>query len=117
KERHVGIWLWKHSKELRDPAARRSFFKRCHDLGVAGVKVDFFDHEAKEVIDFYHALLREAAENRLLVNFHGANKPAGEARTWPQLMKAIPAAWDETVVLPLSEIGEVAAFARRSSDA
>jgi alpha-glucosidase len=47
------------------------------------VKVDFFDHEHKEVIDLYHTLLREGAENRILFDFHGANKPAGESRTWP----------------------------------
>jgi len=26
-----------------------------HDLGVSGAKIDFFDHEAKEVIDLYEA--------------------------------------------------------------
>jgi alpha-glucosidase len=35
------------------------------------------------VIDLYHAILRDAAENRLMLDFHGANKPAGESRTWP----------------------------------
>jgi alpha-glucosidase len=33
-----------------------------------------------------------------------------------EMIKSIPAAWDETIVLPPSEIGEVAAFARRSGD-
>jgi alpha-glucosidase len=33
------------------------------------------------------------------------------------MIKAIPAVWDETIVLPASEIGELAAFARRSGDA
>jgi alpha-glucosidase len=83
KEHHVGIWLWKHSKSLRDPQARHDFFKHCHDLGITGVKIDFFDHEAKEVIDLYQSLLKEAAEYQLLVDFHGANKPTGESRTWP----------------------------------
>jgi alpha-glucosidase len=32
------------------------------------------------------------------------------------MIKSIPAVWDETIVLPISEIGEVAAFARRSGD-
>src|SRR5439155_14524480 len=83
KEHKVGIWLWKHSRQIRDPAERRQFFQHCRDLGVAGVKLDFFDHEAKEVIDLYQAALKDAAEFRLMVDFHGANKPAGEARTWP----------------------------------
>jgi alpha-glucosidase len=198
KGQHVGIWLWKHSKSLRDPQARHDFLKRCHDLGVTGVKIDFFDHEAKEVIDLYESLLRETAEFKLLVNFHGANKPTGESRTWPneltreaikgmeaskladrathdatlpftrllagpgdytpvhfgerrrnttwahqvatgaifggplltyaahpdnilanpccEMVKNVPAVWDETVVLPPSEIGEVAVFARRSGN-
>jgi alpha-glucosidase len=79
----VGIWLWKHSKDLRDPAARKGFFDLCRDVGAAGVKIDFFDHEHKEVVELYAVMLREAAERRILVNFHGANKPAGESRTWP----------------------------------
>jgi alpha-glucosidase len=32
------------------------------------------------------------------------------------MIKSIPAVWDETIVLPDSEIGELAAFARRSRD-
>lgn len=32
------------------------------------------------------------------------------------IIKDIPAVWDETIVLPCSEIGKIAAFARRSGD-
>ena len=83
RERGVGIWLWKHSKELRTPEARTAFFELCNRVGAVGAKIDFFDHEHRDVIDVYHALLREAAAHRLMLNFHGANKPAGESRTWP----------------------------------
>jgi alpha-glucosidase len=83
KRHGVGIWLWRHGKELRDPATRTAFFDMCRSFGVAGVKIDFFDHEAKEVVDYYQTLLRETAEHHLLVNFHGSNKPTGESRTWP----------------------------------
>ncbi|HEY2158456.1 MAG TPA: glycoside hydrolase family 97 catalytic domain-containing protein, partial [Isosphaeraceae bacterium] len=83
KARGVGIWLWKHSKELRTPEERREFFQKLQVAGVAGAKIDFFDHEAKEVMDLYPALLREAAAHRIMCDFHGANKPAGESRTWP----------------------------------
>jgi alpha-glucosidase len=82
----VGIWFWKHRKDLRTPEARRQFFKLCQDVGVVGAKIDFFDHEAKEIIDVYQVLLQESGEYKLMVNFHGANKPAGEARTWPNEM-------------------------------
>jgi alpha-glucosidase len=86
RERGVSIWLWLHSRDQQDPAERRRLFERLHSLGVAGIKVDFLDHEAKETIDLYQAILRDAAEQQLMVNFHGANKPTGESRTWPNEM-------------------------------
>ncbi len=84
REHGVGVWLWKHSRDIHEPEARSQFFKQCQEAGVAGVKIDFFDHEAKEVIDLYQAALRESASHRLMVDFHGANKPAGESRTLAQ---------------------------------
>ena len=86
REHGVGIIVWYHSGRLHTPEARREFFDRCSDAGVAGVKIDFFDNEAKEVVDLYQTLLKEAAEHRLIVDFHGANKPTGESRTWPNEM-------------------------------
>lgn len=198
KARGVGIIVWKHSRDLRTPEARKTFFDLLARVGVAGAKIDFFDHEAKEIVDLYATLLRDAAERRLVLNFHGANKPTGEARTWPneltreavsgfergktpawathdttlpftrylagagdftptvfgerrretswahqiaaaatftspllvygghprsfldnpavEIIKSIQAVWDETRVLPFSEIGDVAGFARRRGD-
>jgi alpha-glucosidase len=196
KAKNVGIWFWKHSKSLRNKASRDSFFQRCYNLGVVGVKIDFFDHEAKEVIDLYEDILKETAKYHLMVDFHGANKSTGLARTYPnemvreavkgmeaskltdrathettipftrqlagpaeytvvhlgdrkknttwahqvasaaiisaplltyaanpdsilavpaiaEMIKTIPCTWDETIVLPGSAIGELAAFARR----
>ncbi len=83
RQQNVGIWFWKHSKDLRTPDNREKFFSLCNRVGVVGAKIDFFDHEAKEVIDLYQVLLRTAAEHQVMVEFHGANKPAGESRTWP----------------------------------
>ena len=83
KQQDVKLWFWKHSRMLRTPQAREDFFSLLSRFGVAGAKIDFFDHEAKEIIDLYQALLRSAAEHRIMVEFHGANKPAGESRTWP----------------------------------
>jgi len=197
-KQNVKLWFWKHSRALRTPQAREEFFTLLKRVGVVGAKIDFFDHEAKEIIDFYQALLRSSAEHEIMVEFHGANKPAGESRTWPneltreairglenrsmslravhnttlpftrflaghadytpvhfgarrretswahqiataivftsplmiygahpqhilenpavELIKTIPTVWDETVVLPPSEIGVVAIFARRRGD-
>ncbi|MBW3128610.1 glycoside hydrolase family 97 protein [Hymenobacter profundi] len=85
----VKVWVWKAYPDhdgtpgLKDPTARKAFFKRCKDTGVVGLKIDFFDTESQEIIDFYQAALHDAAELQLMLDFHGANKPTGESRTWP----------------------------------
>jgi len=82
----VRALFWRHSKELRTPEQREEFFARLHRLGVAGAKIDFFDHEAKELIDLYEDLTRLAAKYQCIVVFHGSNKPTGRYRTWPNMM-------------------------------
>jgi alpha-glucosidase len=79
----VGIWLWKNRRDLSTRESREAFFDLCNRTGVVGVKIDFFDSEAKDTIDLYREILRETAAHHLLVNFHGSDKPTGEQRTWP----------------------------------
>lgn len=83
----VRAFVWKHAKELNLPegdfAALREFLDRVRDAGAAGVKVDFMNSESLATIVFDERVLREAAARRLLVNFHGCQKPSGEARTYP----------------------------------
>ena len=87
--RHVKIWAWKAYPDrkgvpgLKDSVQRLLFFKKCHELGIAGLKIDFFDGEGQQVIKFYQAALRDAAKYHLMIDFHGSNKPTGESRTWP----------------------------------
>ena len=88
--RDVGIFVWHAYPEgrndgpgLTDRAKREEFFQRCKAAGVKGVKVDFFNSESKKTVDAYQDILRMTAEYQLMVNFHGANKPTGEVRTWP----------------------------------
>ena len=83
RKQNVGVIFWRHTNQLRTPEARDAFFTMLRDLGVSGAKLDFFDHEAKEVIDLYEALLRKAAEHHIALVFHGSNKPTGRERTWP----------------------------------
>ncbi len=90
RERGVGILLWHAYKDnrkdgpgLTTTAARETFLRRCGEAGVQGVKIDFFDAESKALVEVREEILRVAAQHRLAVNFHGVNKPTGEARTWP----------------------------------
>lgn len=195
----VKTWLWKACPDRRgipglyDPKARETFFRKCAELGVAGVKLDFLNSEDTRHVAFMNDTIREAAKHRLPVVFHGCNKPTGLDYAWPnelsreglrgqeygvnspldqrhpfgrllaghadyspfwcepkggsagtrahnlatlvtytsevmlpcehpekirdlpeaEFFKSVPLVWDETRVLPLSEFGRCAAFARR----
>jgi hypothetical protein len=73
---------------MRDRDLRRAEFKHIADMGIKGIKVDFFNSDKQIAIDQYLDILRDAAEYRLVVNFHGCTIPRGWHRTWPNLMTA-----------------------------
>jgi len=54
--------------------------------GAAGIKVDFMDRDDQQMVNFYERLVRRAAEYHLVVDFHGAYKPTGLRRTFPNLL-------------------------------
>jgi alpha-glucosidase len=201
KTRGVRIWIWVHCNDVANSATRTNFLDRAVALGVVGVKIDFQPEANVRWVDWYDETLRAAAARRLMVDFHGANKPIGRERIWPNemtresirghewhilryrrtlppahdtilpftryvigpgdytptvfnprelrgftwsrelaqaivftspflcyadhptnylnnpaidVLKNIPATWDETLVLPGSQIGKCAAFARRT---
>ncbi|ULC58033.1 glycoside hydrolase family 97 protein [Flaviramulus sp. BrNp1-15] len=65
---------------------RNTEFKKLNDIGVSGVKIDFFGGDGQSMIKYYHDILKDAAEYKLLVNFHGTTLPRGWQRTYPNLM-------------------------------
>lgn len=85
----VKIWVWKAYPDragipgINTPEKRKEFFAKCKELGIVGLKIDFFDSEAQEIVDFYQDALKDAAKYQIMMDFHGANKPTGENRTWP----------------------------------
>ncbi len=199
RQRGVGLWLWKHSKQLRTPQEREAFFReaprfrrgggenrllrprtsgsgrplcrpagrsrqvpcphqlpwrqqahrRAADLaqrtgarGRARHGVEPIDparaprrhaslHAVPRRSRRLHARAFRCAPGRYHLDApdrHGcrvhralltyAAHPANLLKSpGVEMIKSIPASWDETIVLPVSEIGEVAAFARRSGDA
>ncbi|MGZ3846848.1 MAG: glycoside hydrolase family 97 catalytic domain-containing protein, partial [Flavisolibacter sp.] len=52
-------------------------------MGVKGFKVDFFDRDDQEMVDFVYTLVKKAAENKLMIDMHGMYKPTGLQRTYP----------------------------------
>jgi hypothetical protein len=61
-------------------------FSKLKKLGVAGVKIDFFESEKQDMIKYYLDILDDAAEYEMMVYFHGCLVPRGWARTYPNLM-------------------------------
>ncbi|MDT8390071.1 MAG: glycoside hydrolase family 97 catalytic domain-containing protein [Lentisphaeria bacterium] len=87
QEKKIGAFVWKHSKEINDPAGdwekMRTFFDKVKAAGAVGMKIDFMNSESKATIDFEIAALKLAAQRKLLINFHGCHKSTGEARSYP----------------------------------
>jgi len=71
---------------LNKPEDREREFAWLEQIGVAGVKIDFFSGENQRNMDYCIDLLESAARHHLLVNFHGATVPRGWQRTYPNLL-------------------------------
>jgi alpha-glucosidase len=84
KEKNVGLFLWCiwHTLDKQMPQAMEQFQK----WGIAGLKVDFMDRDDQEVVNFYERLATEAAKRKILINYHGAMKPTGLERTYPNVI-------------------------------
>lgn len=82
----VGVLVWHHHRDMLSEDDMEARLGELAALGVRGVKVDFFDSDSQERIALYDALARSTARHRLLLNCHGATKPAGERRRWPHLL-------------------------------
>ena len=84
KQKHVGIILWVVWKTLDDQF--ESALNQFEKWGVKGLKVDFMQRDDQPVMNFYERVSREAAKRKMLVDFHGAIRPATMTRTWPNLV-------------------------------
>lgn len=84
KQKSVGLimWVvWKTLDQQMQPA-----LDQFATWGVKGIKVDFMQREDQWMVNYYERVAREAARRRLLVDFHGAYKPTGLYRTWPNVI-------------------------------
>jgi len=55
-------------------------------MGVKGFKVDFMDRDDQEMVNFYYEAAGIAARHKMLIDFHGAYKPTGLNRTYPNVI-------------------------------
>ena len=94
----VGLLLWYNSAGdwntvkytpkgmLTTKESRQKEFSRLKEMGIKGIKIDFFGGDGQSVIKYYIDILNDAAQYGLLVNFHGATLPRGWHRTYPHLV-------------------------------
>jgi alpha-glucosidase len=82
KQRNVRLILWLHAYDLERYGVERgcALFAKW---GVAGLKIDFMNSDSQETVAWYERVISTAARHKLLVDFHGAYKATGLARTWP----------------------------------
>ena len=84
RQKNVGIILWVVWKTLDDQLLPA--LDQFEKWGVKGIKVDFMQRSDQILIDYYHKVSRETAKRKMLVDFHGDQKPASMTRTWPNLI-------------------------------
>jgi alpha-glucosidase len=84
KSKNVDLLLWtswlvldKQMEEALDKFAQ---------WGIKGIKVDFMQRDDQEMVNYYEKVAKAAAKRKLMVDFHGAYKPTGWSRTFPNVM-------------------------------
>jgi alpha-glucosidase len=82
-ENKVRLWVWLYWTDADRGDAYKQAFALYEKWGLAGVKIDFMDRDDQEMVNWYEKIARCAAEHHLLMDFHGAFKPTGMIRTWP----------------------------------
>lgn len=97
-QKNVGLLIWYNSggphnfipeepRDLMDKrTVRRIEFKRISQMGIKGIKIDFFQSDKQAIIKQYIEILEDAAEYKIMVNFHGCTLPKGWRRTYPNLL-------------------------------
>ena len=86
KSKNVKIILWLYNSDVNRNSAYKKAFPLYHKWGIAAVKIDFMDRDDQDMVNWYHDIIRCAAENHLMVDFHGAYKPDGIIRTYPNMI-------------------------------
>ena len=96
--KNIGLILWYNSNgnwnqapqtpihKLFDPESRKAEFKKLKEMGIKGLKIDFFGGDGQSFMNYYQDILETAAQYGILMNFHGTTIPRGWTRTYPNLM-------------------------------
>lgn len=84
ESRNVGIILWVVWKTFYDQMDQA--LDQYEKWGVKGIKVDFMQRDDQKMVNFYYEAAKKTAEHHMLIDFHGAYKPDGLGRTYPNAL-------------------------------
>ena len=84
QEKGVEVILWVVWKALDDKLFEA--LDQFEEWGVKGIKIDFMQRDDQWMVNFYEKIARECAERKLLVDYHGAYKPVGLDRKYPNVI-------------------------------
>jgi len=84
KEKGVRLRLWMHWQALKPQLDEA--LPIYEQWGIEGIMVDFMDRDDQEMVGWYHEVAEKAARHKLTVTWHGAYKPTGMERTWPNVL-------------------------------
>jgi alpha-glucosidase len=85
-KKNVGIILWVIWKTLEDQWD--AAFDQFEKWGVKGLKVDFMQRDDQWMVKYYERVAKECARRKFIVDFHGAYKPTGLIRTYPNVISS-----------------------------
>lgn len=109
-DKNVNIILWYSSSgywndidqsptnRMDRPIVRKKEMKWLKDIGVKGIKVDFFGGDKQETIRLYEDILSDAADYGLDVIFHGCTLPRGWERMYPNYVGSEAVLASENIV-------------------
>lgn len=98
RSKDVGVFLWYNSNgsfndafqtpinKMNTSIERKKEMRWLRDVGVKGIKVDFFGGDKQETMRLYEDILSDANDYGLMVNFHGATLPRGWERMFPNFV-------------------------------
>ncbi|MCC7523978.1 MAG: glycoside hydrolase family 97 protein, partial [Chitinophagaceae bacterium] len=84
KKKGVDVMLWVIWNTLKNQW--QEAFDLFERWGIKGIKMDFMNRDDQMMVEFYEAVAKKAAEKKMVVNFHGAYKPSGLSRKYPNVL-------------------------------
>lgn len=82
--KNVGLILWTGYWAMAKDV--EGVFRHYSEMGIKGFKIDFMNRDDQIMVDFYTSCAEAGAKYHMLIDFHGAFKPAGLNRTYPNVL-------------------------------